>query len=343
MSAETSEWLNQHTLIGFTDKRGQAWHYRESSQGTEPNHYPGAIPEEDVMRRIFYWEPVAGTSTLSWTDNEGRPHQNADEIFHPIINPTTGRPFSHFKDGYQIHSRREWLVDNLTALLDDDLAIGSCGELKDGAVAWVQVELPDNFSVEGVEFRPFFGAATSFDGSLSSTYFAGNQLVICDNTLSAGLKGASDVLKYKHSRNSIGKLIEAREALRLTYQNAEQFEKEVAELVHTPVSDRQFSKLVDLHAPLTDAKTGKPLEGRSKTMAVNHRDSLTSLWRHDNRVTPWKNTGFGWIQAVNTYEQHGKTVKGMPRAERNAGKVISGELAKSDREAYSQLQMVLAA
>jgi hypothetical protein len=31
-------------LIGFTDKRGHAWHYRPEEQGDEPNHYPGAIP-----------------------------------------------------------------------------------------------------------------------------------------------------------------------------------------------------------------------------------------------------------------------------------------------------------
>lgn len=37
MSRETLEDLNANTLIGFTDKRGQAWHYREEMQGDEPN------------------------------------------------------------------------------------------------------------------------------------------------------------------------------------------------------------------------------------------------------------------------------------------------------------------
>ena len=30
MSKETSEWLNQNCLIGFTNQRGTAWHYKES-------------------------------------------------------------------------------------------------------------------------------------------------------------------------------------------------------------------------------------------------------------------------------------------------------------------------
>jgi len=59
MSAETSTWLNTRTLIGFTDQRGHAWHYRSSDQGDEPNHYPGAIPIGDVRRRLFDWSATA--------------------------------------------------------------------------------------------------------------------------------------------------------------------------------------------------------------------------------------------------------------------------------------------
>jgi hypothetical protein len=55
MSKETLQHLNANTLIGFTDKRGHAWHYRADEQGAEPNHYPGAIPLEDVQRRLFGW------------------------------------------------------------------------------------------------------------------------------------------------------------------------------------------------------------------------------------------------------------------------------------------------
>ena len=38
MSQETLAWLNTNVLVGFTDKRGIAWHYRASEQGSEPNH-----------------------------------------------------------------------------------------------------------------------------------------------------------------------------------------------------------------------------------------------------------------------------------------------------------------
>ena len=58
MSNETGEWLNTMTLIGFTEKRGNAWHYREELQGDEPNHYVGPVPVEDVQRRLFNFKVV---------------------------------------------------------------------------------------------------------------------------------------------------------------------------------------------------------------------------------------------------------------------------------------------
>ena len=53
MSRETLQHLNTNTLIGNTDARGTAWHYRAEEQGAETNHYPGPIPVRDVERRLF--------------------------------------------------------------------------------------------------------------------------------------------------------------------------------------------------------------------------------------------------------------------------------------------------
>ena len=59
MSKETMEWLNSNILVGFTAERGNAWHYRADLQGSEPNHYEGAIPTDDILRRLFAWSAVS--------------------------------------------------------------------------------------------------------------------------------------------------------------------------------------------------------------------------------------------------------------------------------------------
>src|SRR5215467_11157674 len=89
MSQETSWWLNNMTLQGFTDKRGTAWHYMESEQGAEPNHYPGAIPVPDVKRRLFDWEPVTG-EVQHKVKLHGRRQTVADDELKSYFHPETG-------------------------------------------------------------------------------------------------------------------------------------------------------------------------------------------------------------------------------------------------------------
>ena len=71
MSQETSTWLNTRTLIGFTDQRGHAWHYRADDQGDEPNHYPGAVPVDDVHRRLFGWDAVTASVFAEYYNPDG--------------------------------------------------------------------------------------------------------------------------------------------------------------------------------------------------------------------------------------------------------------------------------
>ena len=86
MSQETFSWLNRNVLVGFTDKRGDAWHYRASDQGDEPNHYTGAIPVADVERRLFHWTPVEGTveTTITVDADDPGAHDRAGRRDAPL-------------------------------------------------------------------------------------------------------------------------------------------------------------------------------------------------------------------------------------------------------------------
>src|SRR5215831_410838 len=91
MSAENIPWLNKNVLVGFTEKRkspgnpdGVAWHYDKRYQTDESNHYPGAIPVEDVRRRLFNFEPVLIRAEYQW---DGA-YREAPYIF--AVNDQTG-------------------------------------------------------------------------------------------------------------------------------------------------------------------------------------------------------------------------------------------------------------
>ncbi|TDD29629.1 DUF932 domain-containing protein [Actinomadura sp. KC06] len=332
MSKETLQWLNENTLIGFTDKRGTAWHYRADLQGAEPNHYPGAIPVEDVKRRLFDWEAVSSPVYVESPVTGGLVEAPGRQA---IMRSDTGHLMGLFTDGYEPHPYVEWLINTIGTLLEDDLSIGSAGLLKNGAVAWVSVEVPDNVTTpEGVEFRPHLFGATSFDGSLATTFKRAVTSIVCDNTMAAGLGEAGQQVKIKHSRHSKLRIGEAREALNIVYQVADDFAAEVAALCNTSVSDAEWNAFLDAHVPMPDEP------GRSRTMAENKRDSLARLWNHDNRVAPWKGTAWGVVQAVNTYTHHEQTVRGAVRAERNMLRAVTGGVDELDHATLHTLATV---
>src|SRR5690625_263352 len=124
MSRETSQWLNQNVLIGYTEKRGTAWHYRASNQGDEPNHYTGAIPTEDVRRRLFNWKPVEGEITATAMTSDGVLTTTAPDR-KAIMRSDTGDLLGIFKQSYRPHEYDQWLIRNVESILDADIAIGS--------------------------------------------------------------------------------------------------------------------------------------------------------------------------------------------------------------------------
>ncbi|WP_263729983.1 DUF932 domain-containing protein [Cellulomonas sp. SG140] len=339
MSRETLEHLNTNTLIGYTDKRGNAWHYRAEKQGAESNHYAGAIPVDDVVRRLFAWRGVEGeisatalteTGVLSTVDPERK----------AIMRSDTGAILGVFKSGYRIHQYKDWLIENVEMLLDADLAIGSAGLLKGGAVAWVQIEMEDTLEAPGgVKYRPFLTAATSMDGSIATTYQTGAQVVVCDNTLSTALASKdSSRFKVKHSRFSLNKVQDVRDALGIVHTVASDFEAQVQALIDEQVNADRWRAFVAAHTEIDKAREAKSKRGI--TLAENKSAELNRLWNHDERVSPWAGTAYGVLAAVNTYTHHVATVRNATRVERNMERAVTGGIDRLDADTLRVLATV---
>lgn len=347
MSKETSEWLNQNILIGFTDKRGHAWHYKASAQGDEPNHYSGAVPVADVMRRLFHWTaneaPVyvllpATMEDATTVDADGNPAKfvRVDDR-KAIYRDDSEAVMGLFKSGYAAHQYPEWLVGNVANILrTGELEIGTAGLLKNGAQAFVSVEVPENLTTpEGVEYRPNLVACTSLDGTLATTYKRTVTLPVCDNTLAAGLAESGMVYKVKHSKYSNLKLEDAAAALEIVGDIADAFASEVQELTQWEISTEDFDKFLAEIVPIDE--TNK----RSVTVGDAKREAIHNLYHYDLRAAPWKGTAFGVLQATNTYNHHHLATRGdTVRAERNMSEVLTDKMQGRDADALKLLAKV---
>ena len=343
MSAETAEWLNTMTLVGFTDQRGNAWHYQKTLQGTEPNHYTGAIPVEDVQRRLFSWSAQEAPVFIQVPANE-TDAQTIDENGNyvkfikandrkAIVHGETNEIFNIFKDGYQVHQYNEWLVQNLANIIDDEIAIGSAGLLKEGGVAWVSLEMPESIEVvEGFKVRPRLLATTSHNGTLATTYKKVSTFVVCDNTHAMAMAEDGEQFKARHSKYSAMKIQSARDALGIVHKMTDDIVAEITRLSEWKVTDEQFAKVLNTIVPVpTDPEMKTAI-----TRAENKRWSIKDLYANDARVAPWKGSALGVLQAYNTYNHH-KAGTDKSRVERNMLNAINGTTGTADRKVLAVL------
>ena len=328
MSRETLEHLNTQVLIGFTDQRGTAWHYKKDKQTDEPNHYTQAIPVDDVLRRLFAWHAIELPMYVKTAQGEHEvPNRKA------IVRDDTFTVLGVPSKAYVPHQYDEWLLTKVSNLIDDDLSIGSAGLLKNGAVAWVQIELPNNMKVEGVEFRPHLLATTSFNGEIATLYKRTCTIVVCDNTRASALNETSDEVRVKHTSGSLLRLNDARQALSIIHEVGDDFAAEIKELMSIKVSDNHFDRFLNVLVPARDDDS-RQLQTRSD----NTKHTLRQMWQTDVRCAPFRNTGFGVVQTVNTWRQHVKpTRNGRSIIERTMMDTLTGITEASDRKVVEML------
>jgi phage/plasmid-like protein (TIGR03299 family) len=347
MSRETDQWLNTMTLIGNTEQRGMAWHYRADLQ-TEHitasgrkylgNHYPGAIPIEDVKDRLFDWEADLEDVLLP----NGHIILGKKAVV-PSDDPT--HVFEIVSDTYMVHGFDEWLLGNVAEMVgggvNDGMPvhISSAGLIKGRSIAWVELSLKDTvWTNAGVGFRPNILATTSLNRTVKTTYKRTAQLVVCDNTYYGAMAEKGEAYARKHTRNSGGKLEmdKAREALGLIVATVDDMEKEIQRMTEIEVTRKEFDSIVEELIPITDdtSKSGA-------THANKKRDQITTLFEQDDRVAPWNTTAFGVQQAFNTWEHHIKATHGdTNRAERNMHDAIIGNTSKNDHSVWNTIVKV---
>jgi phage/plasmid-like protein (TIGR03299 family) len=380
MGMETSEWYNNFCLIGHTDERGKAWHYQEAMQGDEPNHYPGAIPFDDVVRRLFNWKPML-TRTANLIPCKRVDGEEGKKVWEPTpqlwipkldVNGTPverdGKPVTmpvfavevsdmrgvvrddnYLEVGrnstrYRIHDYEEWLLRLQSNVIGDTLDIWSAILLRNGAQACVQVALPETAHDDktGMDFVPYVHAYTSLDGSLATTFAAQTLLIVCDNTMHAANRQAEGSGRQYRAKHTEASLSSDRiKEVREALSIIHQSRESSIEFFHSLAAIKVTNpKWVEV-MDIILPPAKEDATDRSKHILENKRELLNSTYHSDPMANTWKGTALGVVQAINTYATHYASVKGMSRTQRNATKVVNGEFARIDAKSLEALASVL--
>ena len=97
------------------------------------------------------------------------------------------------------------------------------------------------------------------------------------------------------------------------------------------ITDLQFNRIVNKLVPMPTLATSNQA---GVTRAENKQTRLQDLWTTDPRVTPWRNTALGVVQATNTFNHHYLGTD-KRRAERNMLNALNGKTMQDDMDVLS--------
>ena len=352
MSKETLEYLQSgNILVGGIAERGLPWW---ANWGDAKDHMQLMRSEYRTVdgKRLFWDQFIPAEAILSgpfgWTALEIEPTVEIGGEYVPmdgykaIVRNDTRKTLGVFKQTYH-PAQPAQLVDLAMDLLSNDVGFTSAGNLRDGAVLWLEASVNHEFHNEaaGFGFVPNILISTSFNGSLANEVVRTARWSVCDNTHEIARNDSVARISGKHTKNGLPKLQAQGSILGLIEQEAANLDAEITEMMQTEISVKQFASFLDMWNPIPDWKEGEPTN--KLTIATKKRENIMEMWVSDPRVSPWRGTKLGVHQLINTYNQHGYNEDdASKRAEKNMLNVINGSIGKADREAFTMLDKVLA-
>lgn len=217
---------------------------------------------------------------------------------------------------YQIIQNREVFEFFDIALGKDAACIETVGALGNGERVFMMARMPEGFEVvPGDRVEYFLLLTTAHDGSGAVKILFTPVRVVCQNTLTAALRGARNVFSVKHTKNAKDALALAPEMLKDSehfWKKAQEAYKAMAKKQMDPDGVKKF--LVELFPAKKkeiEGENGEVKEIEASTGRVeNIRAEVLELFEGKAKGANLAGTtAWGLFNAVTDYIDHSKTVR----------------------------------
>lgn len=238
-------------------------------------------------------EPVMGRRLLHDADGLGYLTYDVPNRFN-LVRDTDQRVMSIVSDVYRPFQNRD-AFSFMDMLVDSgDAKYETAGSLRHGNVIFVTMEVPMDVRIGGEEHRGYLLLRNTHDGSGRISVYVVMVRVVCMNTLTYAIGGASHQWGVTHTADVQGKIQEARETLGLTFEYSQAFADEANRLLDVKVTTETATTLLESVMP-------------AKTKREEEIDAiLANLATSDTIPDEMRNTGWGLLNAVTEYREHGK-------------------------------------
>jgi len=166
----------------------------------------------------------------------------------------------------------------------------------------------------------YFVFTNSHDGNSSVKVCLTPIRVVCQNTLTWGLKAAKRTWSIRHTTNINNRMDEAMEALGLAHKYGETFIQDAERLASKKIGLEEY---LDRLLPLPDKMPDEG--GRAIQNTKDHREAIANLYYNAEDLAPFKGTAWGAVQSVADYVSHSQPKRASATfAERRFEQLLDG-------------------
>jgi phage/plasmid-like protein (TIGR03299 family) len=257
--------------------------------------------KEALEKAHLNWEvcgmPVTvNGNVLPFPSEEGRV-----DTWQGITRKDTGACLGIMKGQYECIQNAEafQFFDNLIG--QGKAVYDTAGALRGGKQVWLLAKIDGTIKINGEDHRTYGLMLTSHDGSYSLQVQWVLERVVCANTLSVALKGASNVCKIRHTPNWKNMESEAARVLGLGEHYFKSIQECLNGLNEKLLTKEQMADFTALLLPVAD-------ETKDNTRIKNIRSEISDLFTKgegNKGASRWDA-----LQAVTDYADHSMTIRG---------------------------------
>jgi len=278
--------------------------------------YVGATPWHGLGNQLSpkqpleVWQQEAG---MNWQIQESPVRFMADAVGHlgtihsfpeqkVLYRSDSKEALSVVSKRYQVVQPREVLEFYRDLTERSGYELETAGVLKGGRKLWALARTGQSAALKGNDVvNGYLLLATSCDGTLATTATPTTVRVVCNNTLSIAVNGASQAIKVPHSTRFNPQAV--KQQLGIAVSQWDDFMYRMQMLAERKVQDREAKDF--LRSVLSEVQTGNPERtGVSNERALTKVLSLYDGHGRGAELEAAKGTAWGLLNAVTEYVDH---------------------------------------
>ena len=225
-------------------------------------------------------------------------------------NPITGQiePLGVVGSRYTVIQNEEH-AEFLNTLVDESGAhFETAGALAGGRRTFMSMRMPQHIEVDGDVTNQYLIAVNSHDGSDAFRVFTSLIRPVCQNTVTAALRGAKSSYSIRHTASALGRIQDVRMALGMTFKYVERYQETIEGLLAERMSDKAFEEFLQSLFDVTDPED-------VSTRKSNQMDTVRALWSSSPTLLGTRGTRLGAYNAVTEYTTHFAAAHGKDNSE----------------------------